>query len=52
MKQTKVKIIIATHKKYRMPKDKMYLPLHVGAEGKKDLGYQKDNVGDNISNKK
>ena len=51
MKQTKVKIIIATHKKYRMPKDKMYLPLHVGAEGKKDLGYQKDNVGDNISNK-
>ncbi len=51
MKQTKVKIIIATHKKYRMPKDKMYLPLHVGAEGKKNLGYQKDNVGDNISSK-
>lgn len=56
MKQTKVKIIIATHKKYRMPKDKMYLPLHVGAEGKKDeqgnsldLGYTKDNTGDNIS---
>ena len=52
-----VQIIIATHKKYRMPKDKMYLPLHVGAEGKKDadgneleLGYIKDNVGDNISN--
>lgn len=51
MKQTKVKIIIATHKKYRMPKDKMYLPLHVGAEGKKNLSYQKDNVGDNISSK-
>ena len=34
----------------------MYLPVHVGAEGKKDsdgkdldLGYVKDNTGDNIS---
>ena len=52
-----VKIVIATHKKYRMPTDLMYLPLHVGAEGKKngdgkdlDLGYTKDNTGDNISN--
>ena len=44
-----VKIIIATHKKYRMPKDEMYLPLHVGSEGKEDLGYQKDNTGENIS---
>lgn len=51
-----VKIIIATHKKYEMPKDDMYLPLHVGAEGKVDennrpldLGYQKDNTGENIS---
>lgn len=52
-----VQIIIAAHKKYKMPEDKMYLPLHVGAEGKKDsignelnLGYIKDNAGDNISN--
>lgn len=51
-----VKIIIATHKKYRMPNDPMYIPLHVGAEGKRDkdgneldLGYVKDNTGDNIS---
>ncbi|MBQ6230906.1 MAG: DUF4422 domain-containing protein [Eubacterium sp.] len=51
-----IKVIIATHKKYRMPKDKLYLPLHVGAEGKTDeegnpldLGYQKDNTGENIS---
>lgn len=44
-----VKVIIATHKKYEMPKDTMYLPVHVGAEGKNDLGYQKDNTGDNIS---
>ena len=34
-----------------MPKDKLYLPVHVGAEGKTDLGYQKDNVGETISNK-
>ncbi|CAH1705392.1 Capsular biosynthesis protein [Lactobacillus delbrueckii subsp. delbrueckii] len=54
----KVTIIIATHKKYQMPSDKCYLPLHVGAEGKKDkdgnpldLGYVKDNTGDNISSK-
>lgn len=52
-----VKIIIAAHKRYQMPTDEMYLPLHVGAEGKKDkdgndldLGYVKDNTGDNISN--
>lgn len=51
-----IRIIIAAHKKYRMPEDKMYLPLHVGAEGKTDdsgkpldLGYIKDNTGDNIS---
>lgn len=51
------KIVIATHKKYQMPTDFLYLPLHVGAEGKKDsegnevdLGYTKDNTGDNISN--
>lgn len=54
----KVKIIVATHKSYAMPTDKMYLPLHVGAEGKfdkqgkpLDFGFQKDNTGDNISAK-
>lgn len=51
-----VQIIIATHKKYQMPKDEMYLPLHVGADSKLDkkgneldFGYLKDNIGDNIS---
>ena len=41
-----------------MPSDTCYLPLHVGAEGKKDkdgnpldFGYVKDNTGDNISSK-
>ena len=32
-----------------MPKDEIYLPLHVGREGKDDLGYTGDNTGDNIS---
>jgi hypothetical protein len=44
-----IKILIAAHKKYWMPSDPVYLPLHVGAEGKMDLGYTKDNTGDNIS---
>lgn len=58
MSADRVKIIVATHKKYEMPKDDIYLPLHVGAEGKTDeyglpldLGYVKDNIGDNISDK-
>ncbi|MGN0948364.1 MULTISPECIES: DUF4422 domain-containing protein [Megasphaera] len=29
-----IKIIIAAHKKYWMPTDLVYLPVHVGAEGK------------------
>lgn len=46
------KIIVATHKAYWMPDDSIYLPVQVGAEGKTfDLGYEKDNTGDNISSK-
>ena len=33
MKNTK--IIIATHKQYQMPNDKIYLPVHVGKEKEK-----------------
>lgn len=44
-----IKIIIATHKKYEMPKDNMYISIHVGKEGKEDLGYIGDNTKDNIS---
>jgi hypothetical protein len=51
MNNYSAKIIIATHKKYQMPTDSLYLPLQVGAEGRAlDLGYEKDNSGDNISN--
>ncbi len=47
-----IKVIVATHKKYKMPSDSMYLPVHVGkALGNCELGYQPDNVGDNISEK-
>ena len=44
-----IKILVAAHKTYWMPEDPVYFPLHVGAEGKADLGYVKDNSGDNIS---
>lgn len=44
-----IKFLVATHKKYWMPKDEVYLPIHVGKEGKHDLGYIGDNTGDNIS---
>ena len=46
-----IKILVATHKKYWMPKDDIYFPIHVGREGKADLGYIGDNMGDNISAK-
>lgn len=44
-----VKIIVAAHKPYRMPEDKMYLPLQVGAAGKNSIGFERDDTGDNIS---
>lgn len=44
-----IKILVATHKKYWMPKDEIYLPIHVGKKGKDDLGYIGDDTGDNIS---
>ena len=46
-----IKILIAAHKPYWMPTDDVYLPVHVGAEGKESIGYTPDNTGDNISNK-
>lgn len=48
----KVRIIVATHKKYEMPKSEMYLPVHVGAKGKETIeNYQRDDEGENISEK-
>lgn len=48
----KIKIIVATHKKYKMPNDSMYIPVQVGREINENIeGYQYDNKGENISNK-
>ena len=44
-----IKVIIAVHKPYHMPSDPIYIPLHVGREGKSDLGFLGDNIGENIS---
>lgn len=44
-----IKLFIATHKAFEAPKNEIYVPMHVGAEGKADLGYVKDNSGDHIS---
>lgn len=50
MKDKNITIIVATHKKYKMPSDSMYLPVHVGSEGKDIIeGYQRDDDGENIS---
>ncbi len=47
-----IKVIVTTHKKYKMPSDKMYIPVCVGMDGKDDnFGYQPDNTGENISSK-
>ncbi|AVK62252.1 exopolysaccharide biosynthesis protein [Lactobacillus sp. CBA3605] len=47
------KIFVAAHKSYQMPIDKTYQPIFVGADinGTLPMGYQADNIGDNISAK-
>lgn len=46
----KITVLIATHKCYAMPdRHGVYLPIHVGAQGKTSIGYIGDNTGDNIS---
>lgn len=44
-----IKVLVMAHKKYRMPDDDIYLPIHVGRKGKADIGYTSDHTGDNIS---
>ena len=38
MSDKKIEIYIAVHKKANVLKREGYIPLHVGAEGKEDLG--------------
>lgn len=53
MDKTDVKILVATHKPYAMPKSKLYLPIHVGREMAKAniCDFIGDNASDNISAK-
>ena len=48
-----ISIFVATHKKYKMPDDNLYISLQVGAECKEKInGYLQDNdKKDNISPK-
>lgn len=46
-----IKILVAAHKPYWMPDDPMYLPLHVGKQGKADVGFMGDDTGIHISQK-
>lgn len=47
-----IKVLVAIHKKFWVPESDMYLPIHVGSTlSKKDLGFQRDDEGDNISEK-
>lgn len=44
------RMIVAAHKRADVPSDSFYLPVHVGhALNPTDLGYQRDDEGDNIS---
>lgn len=45
----KIKILVVTHKRYQMPSDSMYLPIQSGSALYQDLGYLRDDSGDNIS---
>lgn len=46
-----LRIIVATHKDYEMPKDSAYLPVQAGAACHERLGYTGDDTGENISEK-
>lgn len=46
-----VTIFTMTHKKFKEPEDKIYVPLHVGHALGEDYGYVGDDTGDNISDK-
>lgn len=44
------RIYVATHKKFLpVTQDEVYIPLQVGREGKENLGYVSDNLGEHIS---
>ncbi len=46
-----IAIIVATQNRCRMPEEKIYIPLQVGAEGAPNIGFLRDDTGENISRK-
>ena len=46
-----IRIVVATHKEYRMPSSPVYLPVQAGAAIHAKLPYTGDNTGENISEK-
>lgn len=51
-----IKIIVATHKSYKMPSENIYVPLHVGSALDANIDaelatYKRDDTGNNISHK-
>lgn len=46
-----IKVLVATHKEYWMPDDKVYLPIQLGRAINPELPYIGDNTGENISTK-
>lgn len=46
-----IKVLVATHKKYWMPQDSVYMPIQLGKDIHEDLGFLGDNSGENISKK-
>ncbi len=52
MKNKKISIYVATHKKAKFPEDKIYVPIRVGAAlNKDDFGFVRDDTKENISKK-
>lgn len=49
MGERSIKVFIATHKLYGMPKDSLYLPVQAGAALHMKLPYQSDAQGESIS---
>ncbi|MCR1896519.1 DUF4422 domain-containing protein [Ligilactobacillus murinus] len=47
----KAEVYVVSHKKTKMPKDEIYLPLQVGKDPENFKGFLRDNTGDNISAK-
>jgi hypothetical protein len=47
-----LRVIVAAHKEYSFPPDPVYCPVQVGAAlSDRDLGYVRDDTGDNISDR-